>query len=338
MKAEKKSLLSVLEPEKWQTLQDALAVVTDMAIITVDYKGVPVTKHSACNAFCERVRNVPELNSECQKCDSRGGLEAARAQEPYIYLCHNNIVDAAIPIIVNNNYLGAIMIGQVLLSDANELAELEVMCETSMHKLERHLGPDTRLRLRLPRLSLSRVQMIVNMLFHLCNYIVGEAIENNIALEIYKNTLGSSQLQGDITVHGAEKLQNIKRKLDNAIVDVHVRREDSGSRKSVSAVLGPAIEYIEANKGERCTMAQMAALCHLSQSYFSRLFFREFGESYSSYLLRSRIKWAKELLESTGMDINEIAALCGFSDSGHFIRNFKKIEGTTPARYRKYLL
>ena len=338
MKAEKNNLLSVLDPEKWQTLQDALAGVTDMAIITVDYKGVPVTEHSHCNEFCKRVRKVSELNSDCQKCDSRGGLEAARLQKPYIYLCHANIVDAAIPIIVNNNYLGAIMIGQVLLTEASELSQLEVLCKTDMDKFRKHLGPDMPLRLKLPRLSLSRVQMIVNMLFHLCNYIVEEAIEKDLAHEIYTNVLGASQFQGDFTKHGVDKLQNIKRKLDNAIVTAHVSEEDSGGRQKVSAALKPAISYIEAHKGERCTLAQMAALCHLSPSYFSRLFLREVGDSYSSYLLRSRIKWAKELLTTTEKDVNEIATLVGFSDSGHFIRNFKKFEGTTPARFRKYLI
>ncbi|MDO7203718.1 PocR ligand-binding domain-containing protein [Paraclostridium bifermentans] len=31
--------------------------------------------------------------------------------KPYIYLCHYNIVDVAIPIIVDEKYIGAIMTG-----------------------------------------------------------------------------------------------------------------------------------------------------------------------------------------------------------------------------------
>lgn len=338
MKAEIKNLLSVLDIEKWQALQDALAAVTDMAIIIIDYKGVPVTAHSRCNEFCKRVRAVPALNAVCQKCDSRAGIEAARLRESYIYLCHANILDAAIPIIVNNHYLGAIMIGQVLLTKESEAAELEVLCASSRQKLEQQMGSDIFLLDQLPYLSLSRVQMIVNMLFHLCNYIVEEAIEKNLALDIYTNVLGTSQFQGDFSRHGVEKLQNIKRKLDNAIVNAHVMLEEAEGGKTASDALKPAIHYIETHKGERCRLAQMAALCHLSPSYFSRLFLREIGETYSSYLLSTRIKWAKELLTTTDKHINEIAALVGFSDSGHFIRNFRKHEGTTPARFRKLLL
>jgi AraC-like DNA-binding protein len=182
--------------------------------------------------------------------------------------------------------------------------------------------------------------MIVNMLFHLCNYIVEEAIEKNLALNIYSNVnaLGASQFEGDFLRHGVEKLQNIKRKLDNAIVDAHVSQEKVGDGKTVSDALKPAIQYINTHKGERCPLSQMAELCHLSPSYFSRLFLREMGETYSSYLLRTRISWAKELLATTDNHINEIAVLVGFSDSGHFIRNFRKYEGTTPARFRKFLL
>ena len=338
MKADKKNLLSVLDMEKWQALQDALSAATGMAIITVDYKGVPVSTHSLCSEFCKRVRAVPSLSAECQKCDSRGGIEAARLQEPYIYLCHANILDAAIPIIVNNHYLGAVMIGQVLLADESDEAELEVLCASSRQRLEQRIGSDISLMEQLPRLSLSRVQVIVNMLFHLCNYIVEEAIEKNLALDIFASVLGANQFQGDFSRHGVEKLHTIKRKLDNAIVDAHITQEEPVEGKTVRNALRPALQYIETHKGERCPLAQMAALCHLSPSYFSRLFLREMGEAYSSYLLRTRIKWAKELLATTDKHVNEIAVLVGFSDSGHFIRNFKKYEGTTPARFRKFLL
>ena len=36
-----------------------------------------------------------------------------RSNEPYIYLCHYNIVDVAVPIIIDGRYMGAIMAGTV---------------------------------------------------------------------------------------------------------------------------------------------------------------------------------------------------------------------------------
>jgi len=304
MKLTNKDLPFVLNSKKWQAPQDALAIVTNMSIITVDYRGVPITAHSSCSEFCKRVRAVPELGAKCQKCDSRGGIEAARLQKPFIYRCHANVLDAAVPIIVNNSYLGAVMIGQVLLTGERDEDELELICASSRESLVRHIGDDISLMEQLPRLSLKRVKVIVDMLFHLCNFIVEGAAEKNFALEM--------------------SLLNAKLKPDDTT--------------AINKVIKPALDYINTRHGERCSLAEMAALCHVSQSYFSKLFLREMGETYSSYLLRARIKWAKELLSTTNRQIGEIATMVGFSDDGHFIRNFKKYEGITPARFRKLLV
>ena len=59
-------------------MQESLALSTRLAIILVDYKGRPVTKHSQVQPFCQLVRHSPELSKLCEKCDARGGLEAVR--------------------------------------------------------------------------------------------------------------------------------------------------------------------------------------------------------------------------------------------------------------------
>lgn len=113
-------LKNILDLEKWEKLQESLALSTRLAIILVDYKGRPVTKHSQVQPFCQLVRHSPELSKLCEKCDARGGLEAVRTGQPFIYRCHFNIVDMAIPIIVDDQYVGAIMAGEVLLEDHQE--------------------------------------------------------------------------------------------------------------------------------------------------------------------------------------------------------------------------
>ena len=130
MKKDKINLDKVIDFKRWQTLQDNLSLVTNMAIITVDYKGNPISKHSKCSRFCESVRKHPQMVKYCQKCDSRGGLEAVRSNEPYIYLCHYNIVDVAVPIIIDNRYMGAIMAGQVKLNDS-VVEDMEKIVDTS---------------------------------------------------------------------------------------------------------------------------------------------------------------------------------------------------------------
>ena len=55
------NLDQLLDVPRWQKLQDQMAHVTGMAIITVDYKGIPITHHSMCCPFCQSVRANPQL-------------------------------------------------------------------------------------------------------------------------------------------------------------------------------------------------------------------------------------------------------------------------------------
>ena len=80
----------------------------------------------------------------------------------------------------------------------------------------------------------------------------------------------------------------------------------------------------------------MARLCHLSPSYFSRLWADETKESFSQYIVRLKIEWAKRLLEDTEQSVTEVSENLGFSSPGYFIKTFKKSERITPLLYRKY--
>ncbi len=60
----------------------------------------------------------------CEQCDAHGGLHAAITGQPYIYRCHAELVDFAVPLIVNGSYMGAVLGGQVRLQEESE-RELE---------------------------------------------------------------------------------------------------------------------------------------------------------------------------------------------------------------------
>jgi ligand-binding sensor protein/AraC-like DNA-binding protein len=339
-------LRSVINIEKWQLVQDAVSEVTGMSIVTADYRGVPITAHSGCRAHCRAVREEPGLTRLCQKCDSRGGLEAIRAKAPYIYRCHLDIVDAAIPIIVDNSYLGSILTGQVLLSDRESSERLEMICpETAPPAaLNERMSAGREL---LPVFSLERVEMIVTMLFHLCNYFVGEAIEKKAILRLISDA-GRTDLAGapddaDKKDEGerrvdASGLEHIRKTLNHLITEARAVSEPSAHEdpapRGGNRMLERAFSYMNLHRSERLSLHEMARLCHVSPSYFSRLFHRETGETYSAFLIRKRVEWGKALLLNGDMKIAQIAEESGFSDAGHFIRSFKKYEGVTPSLFR----
>lgn len=180
-----KLLKQLFEVGGFQKMQDKISFATDIAMITVDFTGKPISKHSGCSEFCKRVRLDPKMNELCQICDSRGGIEAARINKPYIYTCHMGLIDFAIPITLNGAYVGAVMAGQIRLKDNNNALERV----TSLQNEKEIKGALLSLYNALPSIPMDRIEALSDMIFHLYNYIIKEAsakIENFSPLESEK--------------------------------------------------------------------------------------------------------------------------------------------------------
>nr|WP_255305534.1 AraC family transcriptional regulator [Paenibacillus sp. Mc5Re-14] len=136
--------------------------------------------------------------------------------------------------------------------------------------------------------------------------------------------------------YSIRNIESIKKEMTNAIADAYLKNSPSDNA-CTSPALQPVFEYIHSHKSELVTLKHMAGLCHLSPSYFSRLFAKETGENFTTYLAKLKIKWAKQLLEVTNMPISQISDELGFNESGYFIKIFKKFEEITPALYSKYI-
>lgn len=314
-------LENIIDLQKFQVLQDSLAQVTKMAIITVNYKGVPVTRHSYCQPFCQGVRTDQVLSEYCQKCDARGGLEAVRLNSPYIYKCHFDIIDMAIPIIIDNQYIGAIMAGQIKLHDSSPQLE-RLVTRPPNTETDNKFNALKKAYASLPTLSYKEVSTTADMLSHLCNYIVEEAITKNFTIQMYKN------------VQSYDNLQAIQAELSHTLVEHSVKELSLNQIRPTNPLLKPAFDYFYDNKHINITLNDMAKQCHISPSYFSRIFAKETGENFSVFAPRVKIEWAKQLLETTDQPINQISDALGFCDAGYFIKTFKKFEQLTPAVYR----
>jgi transcriptional regulator GlxA family with amidase domain len=96
-------------------------------------------------------------------------------------------------------------------------------------------------------------------------------------------------------------------------------------------------EVIAVMQNDLCqelTLHQRAQEVNLTASHLCRLFKAETGVSPSRYLKLLRIQKAKNLLETTFLNIKQIMIKVGVNDESHFIRDFKMIYGATPALYR----
>ena len=106
-----------------QEIQDIFAKSTNVAAVTVDYEGRPITTPSNFTNFCTEIRKDPKWRDKCYKCDAYGGIQSLINRKPHIYKCHAGLYDFSVPLVINNNYIGAILGGQSKLIDEDECDE-----------------------------------------------------------------------------------------------------------------------------------------------------------------------------------------------------------------------
>ncbi|MBA2936799.1 response regulator [Paenibacillus sp. CGMCC 1.16610] len=100
-------------------------------------------------------------------------------------------------------------------------------------------------------------------------------------------------------------------------------------------IIKTCLQYIEEHYAEDLFLEAVASKFYFNTSYFSHYFKVNTGISFSQYLLRTRLRKGKELLEETDSKIYEISKLIGFKDTKYFNRVFKKEFGVTPEEYRR---
>jgi AraC family transcriptional regulator of arabinose operon len=94
------------------------------------------------------------------------------------------------------------------------------------------------------------------------------------------------------------------------------------------------ISKIESDPGA-CQLSKLAALVNLSPSRLRHLFKQETGTTPGQYLKTVRLARAELLLRTTFLSIKEIINQLGLITSAHFVRDFKRVYGTSPTAYRK---
>ena len=119
----------VVDVKELQTLQDNWAKATDLAFVTVDCNGTPITKQSNFTPFCKRLRELDAFREKCYYCDACGGRKARRIGKAYVYICHAGLIDFAIPIMIKGQYVGAFLAGQVTSTDFADLKKITTQSE-----------------------------------------------------------------------------------------------------------------------------------------------------------------------------------------------------------------
>lgn len=83
------------------------------------------------------------------------------------------------------------------------------------------------------------------------------------------------------------------------------------------------------------SLEELAVKCNRSVTSFKKDFRALFREPPHRWLTRQRLLHARTALRSTDHSVSQIAGDCRFSTPSHFIKQFKKEYGVTPAHYRR---
>jgi two-component system, response regulator YesN len=111
------------------------------------------------------------------------------------------------------------------------------------------------------------------------------------------------------------------------------------SKNSKHFAIKASIEYVKSNYKEVIKLNDVAKYVHLDPSYFSKIFSKEMGISFSNYVVLFRIKKAKDILSSnSSIKIYKVATETGFVSAKYFTKIFKQIEGITPELYRNSMM
>ena len=107
-------------------------------------------------------------------------------------------------------------------------------------------------------------------------------------------------------------------------------------KKEKHQYIESACEYIRHHlDNEELSIAEVAEHVFLNQVYFGRLFKQVMNTSFKKYLLKTRLEYARQLLEESDDSINDICAKVGMANPSYFSKLFKQEMGMLPSEYKK---
>lgn len=110
--------------------------------------------------------------------------------------------------------------------------------------------------------------------------------------------------------------------------------EENTASAANSFVVRCALSFMEEHFAEKLSLADVAERCYVSQWHLSKLLNKHTGQNFYDILNGVRIKAAKGLLFDPTLKISDICEMVGYTDTAHFSRVFKKLEGMSANEYR----
>ncbi|MFL0194299.1 PocR ligand-binding domain-containing protein [Clostridium sp. WILCCON 0269] len=194
----------VLDINMLQKFQDNFAESMNIASVTVDKDGNPVTKPSSYTSFCEYTHSTKIGDDRCAKSHKKGGEEATRSGKPYIYKCHAGLIDFAAPIIIEGKSIGTILGGQILYAKPIELEFRKTAKEIGMDE-DKYIEALNKIKI----IEEKNVKAAAELLYVVANYL---------------SKIGYEQIKHDS--ESQDKLTSIAQVLNNSFSQISATMEE----------------------------------------------------------------------------------------------------------------
>jgi AraC family transcriptional regulator len=111
-------------------------------------------------------------------------------------------------------------------------------------------------------------------------------------------------------------------------------RQFAASKNCTSRWLEHARDILHEQFADNITITSLANLVGVHPVYLANSFRKQYHCTIGEYRQRLRIEFACRELSKDDSSLAQIALAAGFANQAHFSKTFKRIMGTTPAKYR----
>ena len=114
-------LTDLINPSTLKKIQDSFTNMFNMAALTTDASGHPVTEGSGLVLYCQKYRNRSATGcKKCEECILKAALSTKEANKPSTFTCHSGLIYFAAPIMASGKVIGSFIGGQVLIDKPDQ--------------------------------------------------------------------------------------------------------------------------------------------------------------------------------------------------------------------------
>ncbi|MDD4691642.1 MAG: PocR ligand-binding domain-containing protein [Eubacterium aggregans] len=219
----RKKLLQLVDKDFLKQILDAFSAATGLTANIVDVEGKSIfsAEDSQKNCdFCKIIRRAEREKGvdRCQGAYARAGKQAAIFNEPYIFRCPAGLIEWAAPIIIDEENLGTIICGQILMWDPEAFFWIEL--EEMNTGVVDDLAPLFEAAKELQVISGDKVQHAAFLLYIIANFIVRSAFEQ-------RNQQKELKIQHSLLNQEIQTRKELEKQLNSQSLNFYMEKENA---------------------------------------------------------------------------------------------------------------